>query len=249
VSEGKRVGLWLVDSVAAIADNFAMKIRLVTFSLAVLSVAFAAPCLGQWYLGGEVGYTRHTFGASYTFAVGEPDTYVNTAQGVEGGVIGGYTFAGQGQVSLSIQGRVAGNTARWKLDVVDEYSGTPQGGPASLAYDMPWGYSLSLVPGVRVGPSSRLVAEFGIGQSLVREVKTSAQSTRYDYSDWAFSYAFGAGVHHRLGERWELRGTYRYIRCASFSYSGAFPDGTVWEHVTDTPHTHQVCFGLVYRWE
>ena len=238
-----------IDSATAITDNFFMKKQSIALCVAFILTVCGWPCLGQWYLGGEAGYARPTFGASYTFAVGEPDAYVNTAQGAEGGVIGGYTFAGQGLVSLSIQGRVAGNMAQWQLDVVDEYSGTSQGGPASLASDIPWGYSLSLVPGVRVGPSSRLVAEFGIGQSLVREVKMSTQSTRYDYSDWAFSYAFGAGVHHRLGERWELRGTYRYIRCASFSYSGAFPDGTVWEHVTDTPHTHQVCFGLVYRWE
>lgn len=124
--EGERSGRCLVDSVAAIADNFVMNTRLVIVCVAVLSIAFTAPCVGQWYLGGEAGYTRHMFGASYTFAVGEPDVYVNTAQGVEGGVIGGYTFAGQGPLSLSIQGRVAGNTARWKLDVVDEYSGTPQ---------------------------------------------------------------------------------------------------------------------------
>ncbi len=238
-----------IDSTTAFTDNFFMKKQPIALCVAFILTVCGGPCLGQWYLGGEAGYTRHTFGASYTFVVGEPDAYVNTAQGFEAGVIGGYTLAGQGPVSLSIQGRVAGNTAQWQLDVVDEYSGTSQGGPASLAYDIPCSYSFSLVPGIRVGSSARVVAELGIGQSLVREVKTSEQSTRYDHSEWTFSYAFGAGVHQRLGKQLELRGTYRYICCGSFSYQGVFPDGTVWEHVTDTPHTHQVCFGLVYRWK
>lgn len=207
---------------------------------------FGASCFGQWYLGGEAGYIRHTFNTSYTFTAGEPDSYVNPAQGFEAGVFGGYTFGERGPVSLSIQGRAAWNTAEWSLDVVDEYSGTAQGGPASLRYDIPWGYSFGLVPGFRIHPSTRIVAELGIGQSLVREVKTSDQSTRYDYSEWTFHWELGAGIHQRLGELLELRGTYRYTRCVSFSYPGAFPDGTVWEHVTDSPHTHQVCFGLCY---
>jgi hypothetical protein len=96
-----------IDSAEVLTENALMKLQSISFCLAVILAVLAATCFGQWYLGGEAGYVRHTFGASYTFAVGESDAYTKAARGFEAGVVGGYTFGEQGPVSLSLQGRAA----------------------------------------------------------------------------------------------------------------------------------------------
>ena len=65
-----------IDSATAFTDNFFMKKQSIALCVAFILTVCGWPCLGQWYLGGEAGYARHTFSASYTFAVGEPELFV-----------------------------------------------------------------------------------------------------------------------------------------------------------------------------
>lgn len=131
----------------------------------VLSAWWAPVFAEGWYGGLEVGYVTHTFKVHYDYVEGRtPDDYTDLAHGAQGSFVGGYQIPLAERLSLALQGRVSYDDAEWTLNT-DE--------PADLTYSLPWTYSVSLLPEIKLWKNFSLFGELGIGQGYMRYKKDS----------------------------------------------------------------------------
>lgn len=213
--------------------------KLMIMFAGICGLLTAGTTLAQgWYLGAEAGYVEHTFKVHYAYTFNETqDDYKDPAYGVMGSLVGGYRFPVMEKVSLALQGRVTTDNAEWTL-TTDE--------PAELTYGMPWAYSASLLPEVKLLEKLSLFGELGIGQGYFHQKKTSPVSSRYDAKEWAPAYSFGGGVRYTLCKQWQAFIQYRYTTYGKISYDSYLPDGTHWEMIECDADTHHYNAGLCY---
>ena len=139
------------------------------------------------------------------------------------------------------------NSARWELDTIDDFEGTTKGGPSHLRYEIPWNVRAAAVFKVRILPDIALTGELGMGWGLIRENKTSAVSTMYDYEGWVPGIAAGTGLEWRLSRRLDLVARFAYVGYRAFTYASHFPDGEIWETISDQPSCLSGRIGLLFR--
>lgn len=220
-----------------------------TFVASLAAVlAFPAPGAAvEWYAGAGAGMRFDTFKARYAYRVGAPDRYINHASGFEAGILLGFDLAVARTVSVGLEVESATNRARWELDSIDAYEGTSRGGASHLEYDMPWNFGASAVLKVHVLPRLAFRGEAGLGRGKVREIKTSASSTNYRFDGWVPYVGAGAGAEWRISRHLDLVGRIFYIKYGSLTYTSRFPDGEVWETVTDRPSAVSARIGIHFR--
>jgi hypothetical protein len=223
--------------------------KIVRFILLAFPIALFLPAeaAAQWYAGIDAGMLFDTFRAEYTFRVGTPDRYLNHASGPEAGVLLGYDFTFNRTLTLGIEVRSATTSARWELDTIDVFEGTAKGGPSHLRYEIPWNVRATAVFKVRILPDIAVTGELGMGRGLIRENKTSAVSTTYDYQDWVPCVAAGAGLECRLSRKLDLIARFSAVGYRTFTYTSHFPDGELWETVSDQPSGLSGRLGLLFR--
>jgi opacity protein-like surface antigen len=219
------------------------------FALWAFAIVLALPAeaAAQWYAGAEAGLCFATFRAKYDFKIGTPDSYVNHASGFEAGVLLGYDLRLNRTLTLGLEFVSATNRARWEMETFDVYQGTPKGGASHLAYEIPWHVGAAAVLKVRILPRLALRAEAGLGRGKIREIKTSLTSTNYEFDDWVPYLGAGAGLEWRFSRRLELVGRFTWVEYGSFSYTSRFPDGELWETISDQPSAVSLRIGMNYR--
>ena len=223
--------------------------KIVRFALMAFPIALFLPAeaTAQWYAGVDAGMLFDTFRVEYTFKVGTPNRYVNHASGPEAWVLLGYDITFNRTLTLGIEVRGATNSERWELDNIDDFEGTTKGGPSHLRYEIPWNVRAAAVFKVRILPDIALTGELGMGWGLSRENKTSAVSTMYDYEGWVPGIAAGTGLEWRLSRRLDLVARFAYVGYRAFTYASHFPDGEIWETISDQPSCLSGRIGLLFR--
>jgi len=224
-----------------------MKIHARSVFAAAVVLMIPAAAAAQWYAGAAAGPRFDTFRAKYDYRIGTPDSFVNRAAGFEAGILLGYDLVLNRTLTFGLEVESATNRARWELDNIDDYEGTPKGGPSHLEYDMPWNYGAAAVLKIRVLPRLAFRGEAGLGRGKVREIKTSASSTNYRFDDWVPYVGVGAGAEWRVSGHLDLVGRVFYVKHGSFTYTSRFPDGEAWETVTDRPSAVSVRLGILFR--
>ena len=215
-----------------------------TLALGTVLLVACGGAAAQVFVAAEAGRGEQRFETSYTYASGAaPDVYHNEATGFSGSLSAGYRFAVPALLGVEVEARLSGSEGAFRLDTVDVYEGTPRGGPASLRYAIPWSAGVAVRPAVRLLGPVALVLEGGAGWGLVEQTKTSATSTRYDRSEWTPWLSVATGLRLATPEAtWWVEALYRWTWYASYTLTGAFPDGTAWEALRDEPE--HAFFGL-----
>lgn len=207
--------------------------------ITVLTVGMALPALaGRWYAGVDLGYVEHEFTPAYTFTYGrEPTSFVDESDGMELGISGGYSEPVCPYFSIACQTRLAVNESEWSL-TTDE--------PANLLYEIPFTWSLTVVPTFTITEKVLAFFETGFISGAVSEEKSSPVESSYDFSEWRTGITLGLGVWIGIDERMGVSVTYRRAEYDSFSYKTYLPDGTHWETVQDDPVADSYNIGLTW---
>lgn len=217
--------------------------KIVIYGLCVVTVilltAWCAPVRAEgWYGGLEGGYVTHTFKVHYDYANGNPpDDYTDLAHGVQGSFVGGYQFPLAKRLSLALQGRVSHDNAEWTLHT-DE--------PADLTYDLPWTYSVGLLPEIKLWKNFSLFGELGIGQGCMRFKKDSPATSHYDETEWVPAYSCAGGIRYQLAAHWQAFAQVRYTTFDKTSFDSHLPDGTKWEMIESDTSSEFYGIGLTY---
>ena len=208
---------------------------LIMFVLMAVSMRSLAGAKG-WYAGVEGGYVEDVFKAHYEFVSGrEPVDYTDPAYGVMMSLIGGYQFPLTQRLSLAVQGRVSADNAEWTLTTDD---------PADLSYSLPWAYSISLVPEIKIMERLCVFGVAGLGQGYIREEKNSLVASQYSSKEWIAAYSFGGGLRFQLSDPWQVYVQYRYTTYDEITDRSYLPDGSHWETIDNAPHSESICAGL-----
>ena len=205
-------------------------------SAGVLLTANAAMA-GTWYAGADVSDIKIKFEPQYAFANGRPDSsFTDWAYGEEVGVLGGYKIKLCHAADLAIQGRFAANNAEWTLST-DE--------PAELKYEMPYAYSIGLVPSCRIVKNLSVFAELAVGEGKISQEKsTPAFDSSYDFNDWVGGYTVGGGLKYKVNPRIGVFAIYRFVNYDSYTFESHLPDGSVAEIISDSPSSYSVSAGV-----
>lgn len=216
-------------------------------ALAASAWAADGEAAGRWFLGAEAGYVEHRFETSYDYlGGGEPDQFVNRAYGGEIALAFGYSLPLHSRLSLDVLGRIAGNDAEWTLDTVDEYSGTARGGPARLAFEMPFFYDALARPRLILPAGFSAFGEAGLRYGYQRLKKESEASTRYEISKWTPAFVFGGGLCFEALDNLSIYAVYRYAIFDAAGTESFFPDGGPWENVEVRSRSQSIGLGMIF---
>lgn len=202
---------------------------------------------GRWFLGAEGGFVSDQFETTYEYMNnGTPDKYTEKVNGGEIALAFGYAMPVHGSLAMDFMGRIAGNNAEWTLDTVDEYSGTDQGGPARLSFEIPFFYDLLLRPRLSLPANFSIFGEFGLRYGHLRCKKYSASSTQYNITSWVPGLVVGGGVQFDAMKNLSLYVNYRYASLDEGKTESVFPDDTAWERVAVKAQVQSIGIGAVF---
>jgi opacity protein-like surface antigen len=221
-----------------------MKSRLIVALLVGGALSVAVPASAQnagasWFAGVGVSRLNVEFRPYYTYyAGGEPDEYVNKADGVEVEVLAGRRHRLSDRFSLTVQGSAAFNGVTWELSIPEE--------PAELEYSLPYRFALSVAPEVHFGRMS-VYADLGGGLGRVRQLKTSPDSSTYDVDRMRPTLNIGAGIKVSASSSTDVYAHVGHVRHSSHEFDSFTPSGVLVEHVKDSPRATSFTFGLIRR--
>lgn len=214
---------------------FGVVILLVAVLISGSSMALA----GQKQWGVETGYVKHRFIPQYSYVSGRQNSnFTDRAYGAGLSFFGRYVIPVTAKVSLPLQCSVAVNNAEWSLDT---------GEPAKIEYSLPYSGDISFLPTLTLAEKISVFLELGVGQGYIKEKKTSAVSSAYDFSKWTTNCVLGCGVNYTLNEQTNIFIKYRYLQYNSISYRTYLADGSQVETISDQPSTQMFNVGVLFN--
>ncbi len=201
---------------------------------------------GQKFVSLEAGKVEHEFRTEYNYVIGTRDLFIDTSEGYEFGLAGGYRFRNQEKLSIALQGRLAFNNAKWTADFIDSYSGIDAGGPSHLEYKIPAVITICLCPELVIVDNLAIIGEIGLGLGYISQKKESGISTNYDYSKWTSCYTLAGGIKYRTGVQTNFYLLYRAGYFSNYTFESHFPDDMKWETISDEPVRSSFNIGILY---
>ncbi len=215
--------------------------RMIWF-IGLFCLVAASSSLAGWYAGADAAYVEQDFEPTYVVPsdpANPPSSYNDHGYGMGEGLFGGYRWPLHELLALSAQGRAEYSDAEWTYTYSAE--------PASFKYDIKYALGLSLVPEIKViGPLS-IVGEVGLQEGYIREEKTSATYTSYDFGDWILGMVLSAGLKCEVTKNLSVSAMFRHVSYNDVNYTTHLADGTVVEYVTDAPENASWNLGVEWK--
>lgn len=217
-------------------DRLTQPVAIAILSAVTINVAAAEGL----FLELGAGYGKLSFEPKYYFMDGsQPETFEDDQDGFVGSLRLGYRKPITDRFSLDLGADFIYQDAKWTMTLPEEQ--------AHFAYEIPYTFGLTLIPGWSPAPRWRLFAELGLEYGNIRERKRTPLTSHYDADEWVSGFLMGIGVGYQINDRIDLTLGYRQIRYSELRYKSYWPDGRHAETIEDSPRSDFTTLAVQYR--